>query len=69
LDGASMAQTITATVRAPPATVRAPRAARIVGGIVTPARYALRPEVSICPDADRRFGVIDVAECGSLQLG
>lgn len=64
-----MALTTTATLRATTGTVRAPRAARIVGVIVIPAWYAPRPEVSICPDADRRFGVIDVVGCGSPQLG
>jgi len=63
-----MALITTAAVRATPATVRALRAATIVGVIVIPARYPPRPEASIKPGADRRFGVIDTAECGSLQL-
>jgi hypothetical protein len=64
-----MALSTTATLRATTGTNSAPRAARIVVDIVTPVRYAPRPEVSISPDADRRLGVIDLAECGSLQLG
>jgi len=63
-----MALTTTATLRATIGTARAPGAATIVGVIVIPARYAPRPEFSIRPNTDRRFGVIDVVERGSPQL-